>query len=89
MSAATRPAARATSARGTSARGTSAPRKQRVASKPARRFGRLGSWGWAAVLGIGAVVLSPVVHAFWGDAGVIMLGVFGLGFLLGRWTAVA
>ncbi len=52
------------------------------------RLGRLGSWGWAALLGIGVVVLSPVVHAFWGDAGVLMLGIFGLGFLLGRWTAV-
>lgn len=74
-----------------------APRKPRAASAPrtgkgkaapgGQRFGRLGSWGWAAVLGIGVVVLSPVVHAFWGDVGVLGLGIFGLGFLLGRWTA--
>jgi hypothetical protein len=74
-----------------------APRKPRAASAPrapkgkpdpaGQRFGRLGSWGWAAILGVGAVVLSPVVHAFWGDIGVLGLGIFGLGFLLGRWTA--
>ena len=74
-----------------------APRKPRAAAAPRAtkgkgaaptpRFGRLGSWGWAAVLGIGVVVLSPVVHAFWGDIGVLGLGIFGLGFLLGRWTA--
>ncbi len=72
-----------------------APRKPRAANAPrpakaapgGQRFGRLGSWGWAALLGIGVVVLSPVVHAFWGDFGVLALGIFGLGFLLGRWTA--
>ena len=66
----------------------SAPRPAKPKAPPAgQRFGRLGSWGWAAVLGIGVVVLSPVVHAFWGDVGVLGLGIFGLGFLLGRWTA--
>ncbi len=69
-------------------RAASAPRPAKPKAAPAgQRFGRLGSWGWAAVLGIGVVVLSPVVHAFWGDVGVLGLGIFGLGFLLGRWTA--
>lgn len=51
------------------------------------RLGRLGRWGWAVLLGTGVILLSPVVHAFWGDLGVIVLGIFVLGFLLGRWTA--
>ena len=68
-------------------RAASAPRPAKGKAGPTPRFGRLGSWGWAAVLGIGVVVLSPVVHAFWGDVGVLGLGIFGLGFLLGRWTA--
>ncbi len=68
-------------------RAASAPRAAKGKAAPAPRFGRLGSWGWAALLGIGVVVLSPVVHAFWGDIGVLGLGIFGLGFLLGRWTA--
>jgi hypothetical protein len=70
-----------------------APRQaapRRAGGKPtamASRFGRLGRHGVAVVLGLGAVVLAPFVHAFWGDLGVILLGVFVLGFLLGRWTA--
>lgn len=68
-----------------------APRKPRAPKAPAgrapSRLGRLGSLGWAALLGVGVVVLTPIVHAFWGDAGVLVLLIFGLGFLLGRWTA--
>lgn len=62
-------------------------RKPKPKAVPGSRQGRLGTWGWAALLGIGAILLSPVVHAFWGDFGVIALGLFGLGFLVGRWTA--
>jgi hypothetical protein len=75
-------------------RSASSPRKPRGGGKAAMakvgasRLGRLGSWGWAAVLGTGVVTLSPIVHAFWGDVGVLGLMIFGLGFLLGRWTAV-
>lgn len=62
-------------------------RKPRAAGRERSRFGRLGPIGAAILLGGGVVFLSPIVHAFWGDPGVVMLGLFGLGFLLGRWTA--
>jgi hypothetical protein len=86
MSASARaPAARSAPARGPAVPPARKPRAKAAAGSP--RFGRLGKWGWAALLGVGTVTLSPVVHAFWGDFGVIALGIFGLGFLLGRWTA--
>ena len=65
-----------------------APAKGKPPVRAGARLGKLGRWGWAVLLGTGVVVLSPVVHAFWGDVGVLGLGIFGLGFLLGRWTAV-
>jgi hypothetical protein len=46
----------------------------------------LGRWGWAVGLALSVLVLLPVVHALFGDLGVLILGSLGLGFLLGRWT---
>jgi hypothetical protein len=46
----------------------------------------LGRWGWAFGLALAVLLLLPVVHALFGDLGVLILGSLGLGFLLGRWT---
>jgi hypothetical protein len=68
---------RGAAARGGRGRGTLA----RWRASPA-----LGRWGWAVGLALAVLVLLPVVHALFGDLGVLILGSLGLGFLLGRWT---
>jgi hypothetical protein len=64
-----------------------APARRAKPKAPASRQGRLGKFGWALLLGLGTLVGAPLVHAFWGDFGVLALGLWGLGFLMGRWTA--
>jgi hypothetical protein len=37
-------------------------------------------------LALAVLLLLPIVHAFAGDLGVLVVGTGGLGFLLGRWS---
>jgi hypothetical protein len=53
---------------------------------PWRRRRALGRWGAALLLALATLLLLPLVHALFGDAGVLLCGGLGLGFLLGRWT---
>lgn len=76
--------------------GTGAPRRARGSRRsggPAsvpfwrrRPSAALGRWGAALLLALATLLLLPIVHALFGDAGVLLFGGFGLGFLLGRWT---
>ncbi|MBX6376464.1 MAG: hypothetical protein IRZ13_19840 [Acetobacteraceae bacterium] len=52
-----------------------------------RRRVSLGRWGTALLLALATLLLLPIVHALFGDIGVLLFGGLGLGFLLGRWTA--
>ena len=76
-------------AAGATAGGRGATRKGRGRDIAARwrASPALGRWGWAVGLALAVVVLVPVMHALFGDLGVLIVGSLGLGFLLGRWTA--
>ncbi|GGG17519.1 hypothetical protein GCM10010964_02160 [Caldovatus sediminis] len=78
------PAARG--AGGTPRRGRSGRRGAAATLSLWRRRPALGRWGAALLLALAALLMLPVVHALFGDAGVLLFGGLGLGFLLGRWT---
>lgn len=77
-----------------------APRKGRATPASGRPGGRgasggaafhgasagLRRWGRAAALGLGVFLGVPVVHALFGDLGVLIVAAMLLGFLLGRWS---